>query len=728
MRRTIDRLPALSIAAALLASIAPPSLGEIDPREVVDQIGEATIRHYLDDLLFAHNGDNRSIDGPDHDPARDNIVSTLRGFGLDPRLEPVRYAGRTYYNVVAVQEGLVTPDQQYIISGHYDSVGNPGADDDGSGCAAVMEIARVLTRYPFESTIIYIAFDVEEAGMIGSRAYVADHPDDDVRGMISMDMIGHGRGTGRADIYGHVESNPIKTALRDALITYNDGMTPRVFLELDRSDHAPFEWAGKQACLLIEAFGPDANPCYHQACDSVDNPDYIHYDYLTQLTRGVAGYLAEHAGLMELPLEFHYPTGLPERVLPGGGSRMRVVVSSGTEEPMPGTASLHYLVDETFEEMPLETVGTNAYDVVFPAVHCGDTLAYYISVETADGDVVTDPFPAPDRLHSADATLGRSPLFEDDFETDTGWTVTNENVTDGAWERAVPITGQSGAPPADFDGSGRCYVTGNERFEDIDGGPTHLTSPSFNLTGEQARVRYARWFLGGGTDFLDVAVSGDDGQTWQRVEHVGGDQNPWIQHEFSINEFVPPSETVRIRFSAADNPNNSYAEAALDALSINALVCGMGEVVRPDEVVVTRGAWRSGDVVELLGSDNAHLIVDARRPTEVGAASVEIEIAATAPTSDPTELVLVVESGCPADPVVQRLELFNFATMRWERFDERPAPSVDATTAVGLRGRAWEFVDPDTHEIRARIGYADRGVTFPAWHGAYDEIYWLIAP
>ncbi len=119
--------------------------------------------------------------------------------------------------------------------------------------------------------------------------------------------------------------------------------------------------------------------------------------------------------------------------------------------------------------------------------------------------------------------------------------------------------------------------------------------------------------------------------------------------------------------------------------------------------------------------------MDARRPTEVGAASVEIELAATAPTSDPTELVLVVESGCPANPVMQRIELFNYASMQWELLDERPAPSVDATTALGIRGRAWEFVDPGTHEIRARIGYADRGVTFPAWHGAYDEVYWLIA-
>lgn len=715
---------AVSTTASVLAAL--PASARIDPAEVVDRIDESVFRHYLEDLLYAHDGDNRHIDGPDHDPARDNIVDVLEGFGLDVRLEPVRFQGRTYYNVVAVQEGLLTPDRQYIISGHYDSVFNPGADDDASGVAGVMEIARVLSGFPFESTIIYIAFDVEEDGMIGSRAYVADHPDDDVRGMISLDMIGHGRGRNRADIYGRIESNPIKSALADALATYNEGLTARVFLELDRSDHAPFEWAGKQACLLIEAFGPDGNPCYHQQCDSVDNPDNIHYDYAIQLVRGVAGYLTEQAGLIDLPLEFTYPTGLAERLLPGGGSRFRVVVSAGTEDHEPGTGRLHYRVGEDFIEIPLEPVGADAYDVVFPEFDCGDSVSYFLSVETTRGDVITDPFSAPQRLHAAEADLGRAPLYTDDFETDTGWTVTNENLTSGAWERGVPISGQNGPPPEDFDGSGQCYVTGNRPQEDIDGGPTRLTSPALDLADEEAGISYARWFLGGSTDALEVAISADDGRTWAIVEQANGEQTPWMTHEFRVADFIEPTDRVRLRFSAADNPNNSYAEAGIDAFAATGFLCGLGQLVRPDALAVTRGQWRSGDIEQLLASDNAAVVVDAVRPTEVGASSVEIELAGQSLTADPSELVLVVESRCPAAPVLQRIELYNFESAAWELLDERPAPRADVNIAVGIRGRAGRFVHPASGEVRARIGLSDRGVTFINWHGAFDEVYWRI--
>jgi len=262
-------------------------------QEIVDEIDASSYRHYLEDLLYTHPGDNRGF-GPEHDMARVNIFETLASFGLTVSLDPFAYSSATYYNVVAVKTGTVTPDRQYIIGAHFDSVDNPGADDNGSGTAGVMEIARVLSGYEFESTIIFIAFDREEQGLIGSRAYVDEHQAD-VRAMISMDMIAYNTGAGTADIHGRSASGPLKQALAQAVSTYSGGLTAVDRGELDASDHAPFEWAGYEACLFIEDWG---NPFYHSPNDHVEMPGYLDYDYATMMCRSVTGWLVEAAGLV----------------------------------------------------------------------------------------------------------------------------------------------------------------------------------------------------------------------------------------------------------------------------------------------------------------------------------------------------------------------------------------------------------------------------------------------
>ena len=125
---------------------------------LVNQVTVSSYTHIHQDLLYTHTGDNRGF-GPEHDLARDNILDYFDDLGLDASLDPFTYNSSTYYNVVGVKEGLTNPDDIYIIGAHYDSVNNPGADDNGSGTAAVMEAARVLSQYDFDSTLVFLAFD-----------------------------------------------------------------------------------------------------------------------------------------------------------------------------------------------------------------------------------------------------------------------------------------------------------------------------------------------------------------------------------------------------------------------------------------------------------------------------------------------------------------------------------------------------------------------------------------
>jgi hypothetical protein len=282
------------LVAGLMLSATAPVLASGAGQIAAAQVSEASYRHYLDDMLYTHAGDNRGF-GPEHDLAQANIAALFASFGLTVTLEPVNYGGDIYYNVVGTKLGATLPDQEYIIGSHYDSVNNPGADDNASGTALVLETARVLTQYPSESTIRFIAFDREEQGLHGSEQYVLAHINDDIQGMISADMVAYNTGANHVDIYGRSASNPIKTALAAAVDTYGEWLTRSIGGSLDGSDHAPFEWYGFQACLIIEDWG---NPYYHTQQDNVDTPNYIDYPYATQITRVVVGYLVDNAGVM----------------------------------------------------------------------------------------------------------------------------------------------------------------------------------------------------------------------------------------------------------------------------------------------------------------------------------------------------------------------------------------------------------------------------------------------
>jgi hypothetical protein len=114
-------------------------------------------------------------------------------------------------NVVAVQRGRTEPDRRVIVQGHYDSrVTNvlddtsdaPGANDNGSGTAAVLEAARVLTRHTFDATIVYAALAGEEQSLLGGEIF-AEHVkkrDWEVEAVLNNDIIGNSRGiTGQVD-------------------------------------------------------------------------------------------------------------------------------------------------------------------------------------------------------------------------------------------------------------------------------------------------------------------------------------------------------------------------------------------------------------------------------------------------------------------------------------------------------------------------------------------------
>lgn len=274
--------------------------------EVINVVAQVSLDSYTDYLqndLYAHDGDARYF-GPQHDLARQNIQDRFESFGLQTYLDPFEYSGNEYYNVVGILPGLTRPREIYILGAHYDSVANaPGACDNATSVAIVMEAARVLAPYVFEATIVFIAFDREEQGLIGSQAYANEHAHEDIRAAIAMDVTAYRPYTPdqpqyhQASLYYQSSLPEFVGGLAEQMEFYSGlactiARNPGPLL----SDYVPFDRVGVPAVVLTSRAG-DVNPLIHSSLDSLDTPGYVDYEYGTQTTGGVVGYLATCAGL-----------------------------------------------------------------------------------------------------------------------------------------------------------------------------------------------------------------------------------------------------------------------------------------------------------------------------------------------------------------------------------------------------------------------------------------------
>jgi hypothetical protein len=585
-----NRAALLASAAVGLLVVSSPTIASDAGFAAAEQVDQESYIEFLDVWLYTHIGDSRGPNGPDLIPARDNIAMLMESYGLDVELEPFSYGSGTYHNVVGTKLGTVHPDQEFIIGSHYDSVSNPGADDNASGTALVLEAARIISQYESDYTIRFVTFSMEEAGLIGSEAYVDAHFADDILGMISADMVAYDTGTDNCNVYGRSASDPIKQAMADAVAEYGSGLGATIGGDTPYSDHAPFEAAGLQACLLIEGL-VWSNPFYHTQDDNFENPDNLNFDYAEKMARSVVGWLVDAAGV-HVPfeaLEFVYPDGRPEFADPSGGTTIRVEVAGvGDTVPEPGTGMLHYKIGDTWQEEPMVVAGENIYDAVLPAASCGETIRYYFSAESTGGETFSDPRTAPDVFFSATAALGEAVYMEDDFETDLGWTVSGDAAT-GQWERGIPVGGgDRGDPATDYDGSGRCYLTGNfDGDSDIDDGYTYLTSPALDLSTGSALIEYALWYTNNAgsdpnNDLFKIWVSNDGGANYQLVEIVGPmSPSGWNIHTFDVSDFVVPTDQVRVMYEASDLNAGSVVEAGIDAFRVFEYEC---ESVCPEDL------------------------------------------------------------------------------------------------------------------------------------------------
>jgi hypothetical protein len=209
-------------------------------------------------------------------------------------------------NVIADQTGRLFPDDIVLLVGHLDSTSNnpynfaPGADDNASGSAGVMQVAGVLSQNSFDYTIRYVLFTGEEQGLYGSQAYAQylAEQGEKLVAVIDLDMIGY-----NSDLYpdpvlefhirkGNSGDSAIANLLSDVIAVYKLDLIPEIIKDgLSYSDHAPFWDKGYAAVLSVEDLD-DRNPNYHTTGDRLSN---INLPYNTKIVKAAVAAVAHIA-------------------------------------------------------------------------------------------------------------------------------------------------------------------------------------------------------------------------------------------------------------------------------------------------------------------------------------------------------------------------------------------------------------------------------------------------
>jgi len=225
---------------------------------------------------------------------------------VETKMSSVRTA-----NVIALLPGK-KDNVMYIVGGHFDSMNNnrydgkidaPGANDDGSGTVAVMELARVMSQYEFEHTLVFVAFTGEEQGLWGSYHLAKRGKEEGWRvgGMITNDIVGNTHGGEGQMENGYVrcfspdpEDSPSRHLARFAkqhVEVFVPEMRVEMIFRLDRfgrgGDHRPFTENGFAGMRFTEP-----NEFFARQHTGEDRLEYVDFDYISRIAKVNAATLA----------------------------------------------------------------------------------------------------------------------------------------------------------------------------------------------------------------------------------------------------------------------------------------------------------------------------------------------------------------------------------------------------------------------------------------------------
>jgi Zn-dependent M28 family amino/carboxypeptidase len=252
------------------------------------------------------------------------LSEQFASFGYQVTRQPFVFGGNTYHNIIAELMGASSPETLLIVGAHYDSVSTtPGADDNASGVAGLLGLARALADAKIGKTVRFVAFALEEWPVYRSSNMASYHyalslkeKNERVEGMICLEMIGYFcdrdgcqhypfpfmnrvyPGAGNfISMVGSMRSKSFTERIAQSfrrgtdlpVVTLN---APAIVVGIDFSDHWSFGKLGYKALMVTDtAFY--RNPHYHAPTDLPDTLDYVR---MSKVVEGLAAAIREWGG------------------------------------------------------------------------------------------------------------------------------------------------------------------------------------------------------------------------------------------------------------------------------------------------------------------------------------------------------------------------------------------------------------------------------------------------
>ena len=306
----LDRRIALLLAPlASLALPVPAALAAPDPEiaAIVADVSEASATATVTDLVACgtrYSGTSGNVQ------AADLLVARLEAMGYSVDRPSFTWGAATLWNVTARKTGLLRPDEIYLLVAHYDSTSGtpdtlaPGADDDASGVAVVLEAARAMASRDFEATVEFVLTGGEEQGLLGSdfdarrRAAAGES----VAGVINHDMVAYWPTGWSRDL--DVDGTPRSSRIVDAYVQACADHAPAMAVEgsLDwgvcGDDQVSYDDHGWPSIIVMDCheahMGMDGEttPHYHEVTDTIATIDLPRMTEVARATTAAAAILA----------------------------------------------------------------------------------------------------------------------------------------------------------------------------------------------------------------------------------------------------------------------------------------------------------------------------------------------------------------------------------------------------------------------------------------------------
>lgn len=306
----LDReLPAWSIGFLDLDFIHDDIVPDEEFQRIIKRVSPDSLAGYIQHLedygtRYAHTGQAVA--------AGQWMLKRLWEFGYpDTLIQSVAIEGKVTLapgNVIAAKVGSTRPDFRIVVGGHYDSIVSggaafaaesaPGADDNASGTAATLEIARVLAGVDLDATVEFVLFTAEELGLLGSAQYVSrifrEGVTSDRLFCINMDMIGNAETLPwKTRVFYNQASEPLAALLAGVGEAYSLGTIPVLSGGMGSSDHESFWQMGYPAIFVHEN---DFSPHYHTTRDRLDHLEMNYEGEVVKMVLATVMHLAKSAG------------------------------------------------------------------------------------------------------------------------------------------------------------------------------------------------------------------------------------------------------------------------------------------------------------------------------------------------------------------------------------------------------------------------------------------------